>query len=90
VNKAELIEAVAEKNEMTKAAATRAVDSVLGTITETLVSGDQVTLVGFGTFQVRERAARVGRNPRTGEAIDIKASKIPSFKAGKALKDSVN
>ncbi len=90
MNKAELIEAVAEKNEMTKAAATRAVDSVLSTITETLVSGDQVTLVGFGTFQVRERAARVGRNPRTGEAIDIKASKIPSFKAGKALKDSVN
>jgi len=90
VNKAELIEAVAEKNEMTKAAATRAVDSVLGTITETLVSGDQVTLVGFGTFQVRDRAARVGRNPRTGEAIDIKASKIPSFKAGKALKDAVN
>jgi len=90
VNKAELIEAVAEKNEMTKAAATRAVDSVLGSITETLVSGDQVTLVGFGTFQVRDRAARVGRNPRTGEAIDIKASKIPSFKAGKALKDAVN
>jgi DNA-binding protein HU-beta len=90
VNKAELIEAVADKNEMTKAAATRAVDSVLGTITETLVSGDQVTLVGFGTFQVRDRAARVGRNPRTGEAIDIKASKIPSFKAGKALKDAVN
>ncbi|MFV1982484.1 MAG: HU family DNA-binding protein [Thiohalomonadales bacterium] len=90
MNKAELIEAVAEKNEMTKAAATRAVDSVLGTITETLVSGDQVTLVGFGTFQVRDRAARVGRNPRTGEAIDIKASKIPSFKAGKALKDAVN
>ena len=90
VNKAELIEAVAEKNEMTKAAATRAVDSVLGTITDTLVSGDQVTLVGFGTFQVRDRAARVGRNPRTGEAIDIKASKIPSFKAGKALKEAVN
>jgi len=90
VNKAELIEAVAEKNEMTKAAATRAVDSVLGTITETLVSGNQVTLVGFGTFQVRDRAARVGRNPRTGEAIDIKASKMPSFKAGKALKDAVN
>ncbi|MFV2060873.1 MAG: HU family DNA-binding protein [Gammaproteobacteria bacterium] len=90
MNKAELIEAVAEKNEMTKAAATRAVDSVLGTITETLVSGDQVTLVGFGTFQVRARAARVGRNPRTGEAIDIKASNIPSFKAGKALKDAVN
>lgn len=90
VNKAELIEAVAEKNEMTKAAATRAVDSVLGTITETLVTGDQVTLVGFGTFQVRDRAARVGRNPRTGEAIDIKASKVPSFKAGKALKDAVN
>jgi len=90
VNKAELIEAVADKNEMTKAAATRAVDSVLGTITDALVSGDQVTLVGFGTFQVRDRAARVGRNPRTGEAIDIKASKIPSFKAGKALKDAVN
>lgn len=90
MNKAELIEAVAEAADLNKASASRAVDAVLGTITSALQSGDQVTLVGFGTFLVRERAARTGRNPQTGAAIDIKASKAPAFKAGKALKDAVN
>ena len=68
----------------------RAVDAVTDTITRSLQSGDQVTLVGFGTFTVRQRAARSGRNPRTGETISIKASKVPGFKAGKALKDALN
>jgi len=89
MNKSELIEAVAQSADISKAAAARAVDGVLQSITNALQEGDQVTLVGFGTFSVRERAARTGRNPRTGEAIQIKASKIPSFKAGKALKDAV-
>lgn len=89
MNKSELIEAVAQSADISKAAAARAVDGVIQSITDALKEGDQVTLVGFGTFVVRERAARTGRNPRTGEAIDIKASKIPSFKAGKALKDAV-
>jgi len=90
VNKAELIDKIAEGTDLSKAAATRALDTVLNSITNALKAGDQVTLVGFGTFQVKDRAARVGRNPRTGEAIQIKASKNPSFKAGKALKDAVN
>ena len=90
MNKAELIDAVAEGADISKAAATRAVDTVLDSITETLTKGDQVTLVGFGTFSVKDRAARTGRNPRTGEPIDIPASKVPGFKAGKALKDAVN
>ena len=90
MNKAELIDKVAEGADISKAAATRALDTVLDSITEALKSGDVVTLVGFGTFQVKDRAARTGRNPRTGEAIQIKASKNPSFKAGKALKDAVN
>jgi len=90
VNKAELIDKVAEGADISKAAATRALDTVLDSITGALKSGDVVTLVGFGTFQVKDRAARTGRNPRTGEAIQIKASKNPSFKAGKALKDAVN
>jgi DNA-binding protein HU-beta len=89
MNKSELIEAVAQSADISKAAAARAVDGVVQSITDALREGDQVTLVGFGTFVVRERAARTGRNPRTGEAIEIKASKIPSFKAGKALKDAV-
>lgn len=89
MNKSELIEAVAQSADISKAAAGRAVDGVLQTITQALQEGDQVTLVGFGTFLVRERAARTGRNPRTGEAIQIQASKVPSFKAGKALKDAV-
>ena len=90
VNKTELIDAVAEGADISKAAATRAVDTMLETITGALAKGDQVTLVGFGTFTVKERAARTGRNPRTGEAIEIKAAKVPGFKAGKALKDAVN
>jgi len=90
VNKSELIDVVAEGSDISKAAATRAVDSVLDAITGALVKGDQVTLVGFGTFSVKDRAARTGRNPRTGEPIEIKASKNPGFKAGKALKDAVN
>ncbi|MBT5065531.1 MAG: HU family DNA-binding protein [Proteobacteria bacterium] len=90
MNKADLIEAVATATDMSKASAARAVDAVVDTITGSLKQGDQVTLVGFGTFLVRDRAARSGRNPQTGEAIKIKASKAPAFKAGKALKDAVN
>ena len=90
MNKAELIEAVADAAELNKATATRAVEAVLNGITEALKKGEQVALVGFGTFEVRERAARTGRNPQTGETIDIKAAKAPAFKAGKALKDAVN
>jgi len=90
VNKQELIEIVAGNVDLSKAAAGRAVDSVLDAITEALSKGDQVTLVGFGTFLVRDRAARTGRNPKTGEPIQIAAAKNPAFKAGKALKDAVN
>lgn len=90
MNKSELIDAVALSADISKAAAGRALDATLDTIAETLNSGDQVTLVGFGTFQVKDRAARTGRNPQTGEAIQIKASRMPGFKAGKALKDAVN
>ncbi len=89
MNKSELIEAVAEAADLPKATATRAVDAVLQTVTDALGTGDQVTLIGFGTFSVRERAARTGRDPRTGKPIDIKASRNPAFKAGKALKDAV-
>ena len=90
MNKAELIDAVAEGADISKAAATRAVDTMFDSISGALQKGDQVTLIGFGTFSVRDRAARTGRNPRTGEAINIPASKMPGFKAGKALKDAVN
>lgn len=90
MNKTELIDAVAESADLSKAAATRAVDAVLDGVIDTLRKGEQVTLVGFGTFEVRERAARTGRNPRTGESIEIKASKAPGFKAGKAFKDALN
>lgn len=90
MNKAELIDAVADNADLSKAAAGRALDAAIGTITKALKKGDTVTLVGFGTFSVRKRAARTGRNPRTGEAIKIKASKVPGFKAGKALKDAIN
>ena len=90
MNKSELIDAIAESAEMTKADAGRAVDAVVTVITRALKKGDSVTLVGFGTFEVRKRGARTGRNPRTGEEIKIKASKNPAFKAGKALKDAVN
>jgi DNA-binding protein HU-beta len=90
MNKAELIDAVAASADLSKAAATRAVDAMLDTVTDVLKKGEQVTLVGFGTFEVRARAARTGRNPQTGETINIKASNSPAFKAGKALKDAVN
>ena len=90
MNKSELIDAVAGAANMSKADASRAVDGVIGSVTQALKSGDQVTVVGFGTFLVRQREARSGRNPRTGETIQIKASKVPAFKAGKALKDAVN
>ncbi len=90
MNKAELIDAVAEASEISKAAATRAVDAVIDNIANSLKKNEQVTLVGFGTFTVRHRAARVGRNPQTGEPIQIKASNVPAFKPGKALKDAVN
>jgi len=90
MNKTELIEAVAEVSDLTKAEATRAVDAVISSITKALKKGDAVTLVGFGTFQVRKRAARTGRNPKTGDTITIAASNNPAFKAGKALKDAVN
>lgn len=90
MNKAELIDVVADNADLSKAAAGRALDSVITAITKALKKGDTVTLVGFGTFSVRKRSARIGRNPRTGEAIKIKASKAPGFKAGKALKDAIN
>ncbi|MBF0471830.1 MAG: HU family DNA-binding protein [Gammaproteobacteria bacterium] len=90
MKKAELVEAVAAQADLSKAAAGHAIDAVFDAITSALKSGDQVTLVGFGSFMVRERAARTGRNPRTGEALEIKASKSPSFKAGKSLKDALN
>ena len=90
MNKSDLIEAIAESAEMTKADAGRAVDAVVTVITRALKKGDSVTLVGFGTFEVRKRGARTGRNPRTGEEIKIKAANNPAFKAGKALKDAVN
>jgi|TARA_A100001391_G_C5039250_1_gene270415 DNA-binding protein HU-beta len=90
VNKSELIDAVAAAADISKAKAAQAVDGMTSAVTKALSSGDQVTLVGFGTFSVRERAARTGRNPRTGEEIKIAAAKIPAFKAGKALKDAVN
>ena len=90
MNKAELIDAVAEDSDLTKASAARALDSAIENITSALRSGNNVTLVGFGTFTVRRRDARIGRNPRTGEAIQIKASNVPGFKAGKALKDALN
>jgi len=90
MNKTELIDAVADQAELSKAEAGRAVDAVISSVTKALKGGDTVTLVGFGTFQVRERAARTGRNPKTGDTIKIEASKNPAFKAGKALKDAVN
>ena len=89
VNKSELISAVAEKSELTKKDAEKAVNAFVSVISETLAEGDKVQLVGFGTFEVRQRAERKGRNPQTKEEITIPASKAPVFKAGKALKDSV-
>jgi len=90
MNKSELINAIAEESGLTKADAGRALDATIQSVSNALQGGDSVSLIGFGTFSVKERSARTGRNPQTGEAIQIKASKIPSFKAGKTLKDSVN
>ena len=90
MNKSELIDAVAEGADISKASAGRALDSAINAITGALGNGDQVSLVGFGTFSVKHRAARTGRNPQTGAEIQISAVNVPSFKAGKALKDSVN
>jgi DNA-binding protein HU-beta len=90
VNKTELIDHIATSADVSKAAATRALDAMIGAVKTTLKKNGSVTLVGFGTFSVGKRAARTGRNPRTGEAIKIKAAKVPKFKPGKALKDAVN
>jgi DNA-binding protein HU-beta len=90
MNKSDLIDAVADSADISKAAAGRALDGALAAITKALKKGDSVTLVGFGTFTVRKRNARTGRNPRTGAAIKIKASKVPGFKPGKGLKDAIN
>ena len=89
MNKPELIDAVAEKSKLTKKDAGQAVDAVIDAITAALVAGDKVSLVGFGVFDVRERAERIGRNPKTKEEITIPASRAPGFKAGKALKDAI-
>ena len=90
MNKSELIEAIAASADLPKAAAGRALDAMVEAVTGALKDGDQVVLVGFGTFAVKDRAARTGRNPQTGAEIQIKAAKVPGFKAGKALKDAVN
>lgn len=90
MNKTELIEHIADKSDISKAAAARALTSIIDAVKKTLKKGDSVTLVGFGTFSVSKRAARTGRNPRTGAALKIKAAKVPRFKPGKALKDALN
>ena len=90
VNKTELIDHIAKQADISKAAAGRALDSIISAVKSTLKKGNSVTLVGFGTFSVGKRAARSGRNPRTGATIKIKAAKVPKFRAGKALKDAVN
>ncbi|GGA75701.1 DNA-binding protein HU-beta [Neiella sp. HB171785] len=90
MNKSQLIDKIAENADISKASAGRALDALVEAVTDTLKAGDQVALVGFGTFTVRERAARSGRNPQTGETIEIAAAKVPAFKPGKALKDAVN
>ncbi len=85
-----MIEQIAQAAEVSKSAAERAVDALIGAVKSTLKKGDMVTLVGFGTFYVSKRQARAGRNPRTGEALTIKATRVPRFRAGKALKDAIN
>ena len=90
MNKADLISQVAEKTEMTKKDVEKTVSAFLATIEEALSKGEKVQLVGFGTFEIRERAARKGRNPQTGEEISIAAARVPVFKAGKALRDAVS
>jgi DNA-binding protein HU-beta len=90
MNKSDLINAIAEQSKLSKADAGRSLDAVLKTIETTLKSGDSISLVGFGTFEVKARAARTGRNPQTGREITIAAANVPSFKPGKGLKDAVN
>lgn len=90
MNKSQLIDAIAEASALTKADAGRALDGFLSSVTKSLSNGNSVALVGFGTFSVKHRAERKGRNPQTSEEITIKAANIPSFKAGKSLKDAVN
>jgi DNA-binding protein HU-beta len=89
MNKSELIDAISESSGLTKADAGRALDGFIGAVTGALSRGDSVTLVGFGTYSVKERAERLGRNPQTGREITIKAAKIPAFKCGKSLKDAI-
>ncbi|API86577.1 HU family DNA-binding protein [Francisella uliginis] len=89
MNKSELVSAIAKEADVTKEVAGSTLDATIEAVTKALKKGDSVTLVGFGTFQVKERSAREGRNPKTGETIQIAASKVPSFKAGKGLKDAV-
>ncbi len=90
MNKSELADAIADEADISKASAARALDAALGAIRASLQNGEPVALVGFGTFTVRERGARTGRNPRTGEEIEIAAARLPAFKPGKALKDALN
>ncbi|MDV2580832.1 HU family DNA-binding protein [Alkalibacillus haloalkaliphilus] len=89
MNKTDLVNAVAENADLSKKDASKAVDSVFEAITDSLTKSEKVQLIGFGNFEVRERSARKGRNPQTGQEIDIPASKVPAFKPGKALKDAV-
>jgi DNA-binding protein HU-beta len=89
LNKAELVSSVAEKAEVTKKDAEKVITAVFDVVEEALARGDKVQLVGFGTFEVRDRAARTGRNPQTGEEIQIAATRVPAFRAGKALRDAV-
>ena len=89
MNKTELVKVVAEQAELTQKDAAKAVDALIETISETLAQGEKIQLIGFGTFEVRDRSARKGRNPQTGEEIEIAASKVPAFKPGKELKEAV-
>lgn len=90
MNKSQLVDKIADGADLSKAAAARALDAFIDAVGDALKQGDQVSLVGFGTFTVRERASRTGRNPQTGESLEIAAAKLPAFKAGKALKEAVN
>ncbi len=90
MNKSELVDQLASAVDLPKNTANKVLDALISTITQTLASGEEVALVGFGSFVVKVRPARTGRNPKTGEALQIKASKVPGFRAGKALKDAVN
>jgi DNA-binding protein HU-beta len=90
MNKGDLVEQIAQAAEISKSAAERAIDALVASVKTSLRKDEQVTLVGFGTFYAGKRQARTGRNPRTGEALDIKAARLPKFRAGKALKDAIN